>query len=111
VSTLKLSENVMLIQLSAETQVGKELSEVNKTLTDGCDCHVLIDFSRVEMITSANISNLMIMDGLVRDSRHRLILYNVALPTKCIFKVVGLEEHFNFAEDREDALSKTESTS
>jgi anti-anti-sigma regulatory factor len=107
--TKKLADNILLIHLPAEPQISKELTGVNETLTDGCDCHVLVDFSRVEIITSSSISNLMILQRLARESGHKLILYNLAIPTRCIFRVVGLEKHFDFAEDKSAALAKLES--
>jgi len=41
----------------------------------------------------------------------RLILSDVALPTKCIFKVVGLEQLFEFSDNKDTALAELENAS
>ena len=100
-----LSEDVILVTLPKEPQTGKELRAVNETIGSEGLWDVIIDFSMVEIITSANISNLLILNRSLQNAGLRLIFCNVALPTKCIFKIAGLDVFFEFADDKFAALA------
>lgn len=100
-----LSEDVILVTLSKEPQISDELKSINETVGNSGDCDVIIDFFRVEMITSSTISNLLILHKLLNDLGRQLILCNVAVPTKCIFTVAGLDTAFDFADDKLAALA------
>lgn len=100
-----LSEDVILVTLPKEPQTGKELRAVNETVSSEGLWDIIIDFSMVEIITSSNISNLLILHRSLEDAGRRLILCSVALPTKCIFKVAGLDGLFEFADDKFAALA------
>lgn len=100
------SEDVLLVDLpSKEPQIGNELKNLNEAVVTRSDCDVVIDFFRVEIITSSSISNLMILRKLLQDRGRQLILCNVAIMTKYIFTLVGLDKVFDFADDRSAALS------
>ena len=100
-----LSEDVVLVTLSAEPQAGHELKAVNEILSNKGDCDVVVDFSGVETIVSSSVSNLIILRELLRKRRRRLILCNVAVLTKCIFTVAGLDTIFKFVDDKPAALA------
>jgi len=100
-----LSEDVILVTLPKEPQTGKELRAINETVSSEGLWDVIIDFSMVEIITSSNISNLLILHRSLENAGRRLILCSVALPTKCIFKVAGLDGLFEFADDKFAALA------
>ena len=102
-----LSKDVLLVELPKGLKIANELKAVNEAISktsEKCNRDVVIDFSRVEIINSSNISNLLILHNLLRDSGHRLILCNVATMTKCIFVVAGLDEVFDFVDDQPTAL-------
>ncbi len=101
-----LSKDVLLVVLpSKNPRIAHELKAVNEAVSKKKgNRDVVIDFSRVEIINSANISNLLILHNLLQNSGHRLILCNIATVTKCIFVVAGLDEVFEFADDRSMAL-------
>ncbi len=102
----KISSNLLLVDLPVATgSIDAELQEVNTSLGTRPKCDVIIDFSKVELITSSGISNLLILYNLLADNGKKMILCNLAVPTKCIFTVAGLNEVFTFAEDRTEALS------
>ena len=106
-----LSEDVILVELPSDNQkIAKEFKAVNETISKKCLCNIIIDFTRVEIITSSNISNLLILRNLLEDSGHQLILSNVDTMTKCIFVVAGLNETFNFVEDNTAALEAIKKT-
>lgn len=105
-----LSEDIILVELPAESpKAADELKAVNETISKRGDCDIIIDFCRVEIINSANISNLLILRSLLQNSGRQLILCNVAPMTKCIFVVAGLTEVFVFVEDRSAAVEAVQS--
>jgi anti-anti-sigma regulatory factor len=93
-----------------EPQIGNELESLNKIIGDNPECDVIIDFSKVEIITSSSLSNLLILRKLLSEQGHRLIFCNVAVVTKCIFNVAGLDEIFEFANDKPAAVATVHST-
>jgi len=99
------SEDVILVTLSAEPQAGNELKAVNETVGNNGDCDVVVDFSGVDTITSSSVSNLIILRELLGKRGRRLILCNVAVLTKCIFTVAGLDALFDFVDDKPAALA------
>ena len=100
-----LSEDVVLVTLPAEPQTVDELKAANEILSNKGDCDVVVDFSGVDTITSSSISNLIILHELLRKRRCQLIFCNVAVLTKCIFTVAGLDAVFDFVDDKPAALA------
>jgi len=100
-----LSENIILVELPFDrSERADELKNLNELLSDKCQCDVIIDFSRVEIINSWNISNLLILRGMMAEAGRKLILCHVGIITKCIFAVAGLSDVFVFADTRSAAL-------
>ncbi len=105
-----LSKDVLLVELPSKgPKIAHELKAVNEAVSKKGNDDVIIDFSRVEIINSLNISNLLILHNLLQNSGHRLILCNVATVTKCIFVVAGLNEIFEFVDDQPKALVTVQS--
>ena len=100
-----LSEDVILVSLPEEPQASDELKTVNEIVSNKGDCDVIIDFSRVEVIISSSISNLLILHRSLGKFDRRLIVCNVSVPTKCVFTVAGLDGFFDFADDKFAALA------
>jgi len=100
------SEDLIVVQLPfKDLQIADELKAVNETVGDNPDCDVIIDFSRVEVITSSSLSNLLILRSLLAEHERRLVLCNVSVITKCVFRVAGFDEAFEFADDRPAAVA------
>ncbi len=99
-----LSESVVFVTLPQKPHLGSELSNVNEITSDGCDCDVIIDFSRTKILTSASISNLILLKNFLSLVNHQLILCNVSTLIKYIFTRLGLETFFEFAGDKSAAL-------
>lgn len=98
-----LSDEVLLVVLQKEPGLRQELETINQSVDnppEHGDYDVIIDFARVEVLTSSSISNLVILHNLLAERGRKLILCNVGLPTKGLFNVVGLEGFFNLAEDK-----------
>jgi anti-anti-sigma regulatory factor len=104
-----ISNDVLLVELpSKSTKIANQLKALNEAVSKKGDCDVIIDFSRVEIINSANISNLLILHNMQEGSGRQLILCNVATVTKCIFVVAGLNTIFNFADNKSKAMATVE---
>ena len=104
-----LLKDVLLVELPSKSpKIAAELKAVNEAVSKKGDRDVIIDFSRVEIINSSNISNLLILHNMQVGCGRRLILCNVATVTKCIFVVAGLNEVFNFSNDVTSAMATVE---
>ncbi len=106
-----LPENVVWIKLSSDDlKITDELKELNQKVSHENDSDIVLDFSFVEIISSSNISNLLLLRGFLENHERKLILYNMQTITKCIFIVAGLIELFVFIDDIEEALRVVQST-
>lgn len=100
------SEDVLVVDLPAkEPHIGNELKHLNGVVGTESNRNVVIDFFRVEIITSSDISNLLTLRALLHEHKRQLILCNVSTLTKGIFTVAGLDAVFEFAEDKQAALA------
>ena len=99
-STREISNDCLFMALSEYPSQAGEISKLNRQINDAAAHHVIIDFSLVKMLTSASMSNLLILRGLLGSHNRRLILCNVIFPLKGIFTVCGLNEVFEFASDK-----------
>jgi anti-anti-sigma factor len=101
-----LSEDVVLVELPfKEPQIADELKAVNEIASNKPDLDIIIDFSKVEIVTSSSIGNLIILRNLLHERGRQLMLCNVAPMTKCIFVVAGLKDIFEFVDDKSTALA------
>ncbi len=101
----ELSDECLFVGLTDYAMLGKELKTVNETLRENPNRDVIMDFSKVYMLTSSNLSNLMILRRLLEENGRRLVLCNVSFQIKCEFTVCGLREIFDFADDKFEALA------
>ena len=97
------SEDILLITLPEQPQHGDEINIVNKLLSDSVDFDVIVDFSKVEMLTSGSICGLMILSKLLQGAERKLVLYNLPPAIKQIFERTGLITVFDLADDEFDA--------
>ena len=105
------SENVILVDLPQEPEMGDELKTVTEMVRDRGNCEVVVDFSSVDIITSSSLSKLLKLRKLLGDCGHRLIFCNVAAATKGIFTVTGLDGIFEIADDKFVALASLQMVS
>ena len=97
-------EDIILVNLPGEPQMGNELITVTEIIRKRGDCDVVIDFSGVDIITSSSLSKLLKLRKILSDNDHKLVFCSVALATKRIFLVTGLEKISKFADDKFMAL-------
>ena len=105
------SENIVLVDLPQEPEMGDELKAVTEIMRDRGDCDLVVDFSCVDIVTSSSLSKLLKMRKLVGDCGHRLVFCNVAPATKGIFTVTGLDGVFELADDKFVALASLQMVS
>ncbi len=99
------SEDIILVDLPPEPDLGDELKTVTDVTRDRGDCDVVVDFSSIDIVTSSSLSKLLKLRKLLTDCGHRLIFCNVAPATRGIFTVTGLDGIFEVADDKFVALA------
>ncbi len=105
-----LLENVIYVELPSEGQeISDELKAMNEAISNRDDCDIIVDFTKVEILNSSNISSLLISRNLQEERGRRLVLCSVSTVTKCIFVVAGLAEIFFFVDDKSAALDAVKS--
>lgn len=99
------SEDVVLVDLPSEPDLGEEIRTVTEQVRDRGDCDVVMDFSKVDIVTSSSLSKMLKLRKMLGDCGHRLIFCSVAPATKGIFTVTGLDGIFEIADDKFVALA------
>jgi anti-anti-sigma regulatory factor len=97
------SEDILLIILPEQPQHGDEIDIVNKLFSDSVEFDVMVDFSKVEMLTSGSICGLMILSKLLQGAGRKLVFYNLPPAIRQIFERTGLITVFDLADDEIDA--------
>jgi anti-anti-sigma regulatory factor len=104
-----ISDDIFLITLPEQPQNGNEFDLINKMLSETVDRDVVMNFCKVQMLTSATICGLMILDRLLRGSGRQLVMCNVPSEIKQVFSRTGLMSVFEFSDDQEGALAMVRS--
>ncbi len=99
------SDDIILVDLPSEPQIGDELKTLTEIVRDRGDCDVVLDFSSVDIVTSSSLSALLKLRKLLNDCGHNFVFCNVAAATKSIFTVTGIDGVFEFADDKFVALA------
>ena len=105
------SEDIILVDLPQEPQIGDELKAVTEIVRDRGDCNVVLDFSAIDIVTSSSLSAMLKLRKLLADCGYRLIFCNVAAATKGIFTVTGLDGVFELVDDKFVALASLQCVS
>jgi len=103
--TRLLEPDVLYVPLPPEPQLRAEAALLRESLPQMKDTHLVLDLSRVEIITSPSIGFLLLMQKQLAQRQRQLILCGARLATKCIFRVAGLDALLTFAEDKFEALT------
>lgn len=99
------SENIIMVDLAEEPHMIDELNTVIEIVRDRANCGVVIDFSSVDIVTSSSLSALLKLRKLLTDCGQELMFCSMASATRHIFSVTGIEEIFDFADDKFTALA------
>jgi len=98
------TEDTIVVDLPAEQEMRTELESLIETVSLRGRCDVVIDFSRVDIVTSSSFCRLLKLRKLLADRGHRLVLCGLAANTKGIFAMIGLDRVFEFVDDKSAAL-------
>ena len=98
-----LPENILFVYLD-EAQLRNELVAVNEILSNGCTNDVIIDFSRIELLTSEGISSMIILERLLNGCGHKIILCGVSANNRQVLERTGIEPLFEFCKDEFEAV-------
>jgi anti-anti-sigma factor len=101
----KWSDDVVLVTLAEEPQLGEELRTVTDIVNRNGECDVVVDFCEVDIVTSSSIAKLLKLRKALKDHNHRLVLCGLKNTTRGILVVTGLEGVFEFAQDKFLALA------
>jgi anti-anti-sigma factor len=99
-----LSEDVFYVTLPKHPHLSNELDRISDIAGNSSGCDVVVDFSKVEILTSGSVCNLMILREQLSAMERRLVLCSLSAQIKKVFTLTGLEDVFEFAEDRFCAL-------
>jgi anti-anti-sigma regulatory factor len=97
------SEQILLITLPRETRICNELEIAVSMTSEAPRNHVIVDFSATQVLSSAMLSQLLILERQLDAFDRRLILCSVPFNIMELFKCVGLQALFRFADDQQAA--------
>lgn len=101
----KWSEQVVLISLAKEPQMGEELQTAIDMVVDNDSCDYVVDFTDVEVITSSSIAKMLKLRKVLIESGHHLVFCCVSDQTMNLFKIVALDSVFKYSENQFLALA------
>lgn len=99
------SQGILTVDLLPEPDMVSELENVAKVVREEAGCDVIVDFSNVDIITSSSISRLMKLDKLIEGYGRRMVFCGLINATQQILKLSGLDQVFDFADDKSAALT------
>ena len=99
------SDNIVLVNLAKEPQLGEELQMVTAIIADEKDCDVVVDYSDVEILTSSSIAKMLKLRKVIKDAGRNLLLSAVSRRTREVFVVTGIDSVFEFVDDKTIALA------
>jgi anti-anti-sigma regulatory factor len=103
-ATQNLSEQILLVSLPAEPQTSRDLEVVARSTHPAFDRDVIVDFSLVEVLPSATICHLIVLERVLSAAGRQLVLCSVGPEVKGTFRRVGLHKLFRFADDEPAAV-------
>ncbi len=102
------SDNIIIVDLPEEPEMAEELETLVEMLSDRDHCSMVIDFSSVGVVSSSSLSKLLQLRKMSLDCGRRLIFCGVPSTTSGVFKVTGLDQAFELADDKFAALATLE---
>ena len=97
--------DILTVDLHPEPDMGTELATIASLVRLRDDCDVAVDFSSVDIVTSASLAKLLKLRKLLANCGHRLVLFGLGPGTRSIFKVTALDLVFEFADDKSGACA------
>ncbi|MBL7215978.1 MAG: hypothetical protein ISS71_09900 [Phycisphaerae bacterium] len=99
------SDDVILVNLAKEPDMGEELQTVIGMVTENDSLDVVVDFADVDILTSSCIAKLLKLRKVLCDNTQKLIFCSIQPKTRSVFSVTGLDSVFHFVDDQFVALA------
>ncbi|MCF7955505.1 MAG: STAS domain-containing protein [Phycisphaerae bacterium] len=99
------SDEIILVNLAKEPQMGEELQTVIDLIEGGRVRDVVLDFSGVDIITSSSIAKMLKIRKELHKCQRRQVFCGVSSQTMNLFKVVALDTVFEIVENQFVALA------
>lgn len=103
-SISKYSQDVIFVELPPEPDIRKELDNLIETLSGDADNDIIINFDKVDIMTSLSLSGFLKVREIVSKTGRRIIFANVSSITRDIFTVTCFDGIFEFVDDKDQAL-------
>jgi anti-anti-sigma factor len=102
------SDNIIVVDLPEEPELAEEIETLVDMVAGEDHCSVVVDFAGVDVITSSSLSKLLQLRKILVGCGRRLIFCSIPPTTRGVFKVTGLEQAFELADDKFAALATLE---
>lgn len=99
-------ENIISVELSPDPDMREELKSLVEMVRQYDDHDVVIDFSRVNIVTSMSFSGLIRLRELTNETGRRLVLCCLSPATRNLFDITGLTQTFEMCEGMSEAMVK-----
>lgn len=99
------SDNIILVNLEKEPQMGEELQIVTGMVSKNGGFNVVVDFAEIDIVTSSSIAKLLKLRKVLQECGRRLVFSSASPQTKKIFTITGLDSVFEFVDDQFIALA------
>lgn len=99
-------DNLVVLNLQPEPYVRGQIDNALRIIEEGNAGDMIIDFSEVGIINSLSLSGLLQLRKHLKETGQKLILCNISPMTKKIFNITCLDTNFEFASDKEAAISR-----
>jgi anti-anti-sigma factor len=99
------SENLILVNVSKEPDMGEELLTVITLVSENNELDVVVDFADVDIVTSSSVAKLLKLRNVLYENNRKLVFSSVRPKTKSIFNITGLDTVFEFVDDQFIALA------
>ncbi len=103
----KKVNNVIVVYLTGRLDVHLSADvekEINKIINNEPTCHLLLNLSDVEYMSSSGLRIFVSTMRILKESKRKLYLCNMNSAVKKIFEVVELMDMFDIYEAEEEAL-------
>ena len=100
------SECVVLVNLSAESQIEDDLLDATECVSARSDCDVVVDCSQIDRLGCCSCRQLLDLDEALRANGHRLLLCGSQAKLGETSASPALAHRLRFATDRFSALAR-----
>jgi len=100
----ELSQGTLVADPAGKSNVDEDVQEIARLIRDQGQCDVVLDFADVDFLNSSHLTSLLQLRKLLIDSDSRLVFCNINRPIQGILSITGLDNVFQIAGDRPDAL-------